>query len=163
MNTNEIKQNALHFEAACQLKPAIELYESYAFTESSDQESIVNLLCIYFEVQDYGIQVHHGLNGEYAGHCYQKMLELIEHSKQLYPQSVQLQFWSDYAQYTYWGNVPHDTLNEKLYTSQTETLDPFFAFGNRYPTQSQALYAQVKDKKTFRERYIAGILESWQI
>ncbi|MCB1118044.1 MAG: hypothetical protein KDK50_05655 [Chlamydiia bacterium] len=149
-------------EEARDFKLALKLYEEYIYTcERPELELIVNLLCIYFEAQDLGFAQEQKISGDVMAECYDKMQQLIKISKSLYPDSVKLRFWINYVKYFYFGEEPYDVLDEKLYTNQTETLDPYFAFSdykNKYVNEINQLKKEVEEGRTFRERLIKPII-----
>jgi len=149
---------ALEAEAKNELAEAAYFYEKVISGTSSPPISVfINLMFLYFLAQDHGIEVEQNLTIDYMSKAYRRITPLYNQAKALYPENIEVDFWENYIFYRFPYGPSYDEVSEN-YFNQKKTMVPYFfaydAESNAYVKEAKELWKEVKDGKTFKERYI---------
>lgn len=159
------KQEIILSEKNKDLNKSIELYEKILKnSESCSVDYFINLIFIYFLINDPGEMDFYKISIKFVDECNEKMIPLINEAKEQYPKNVEVLFWENYINFILWGEIPFDKIDSK-FVMQRETLIPFFYFydplSEEFREEAALLYSLVREGSSFKDRYVKGILDRY--
>lgn len=153
---NELKENYIK---------AVEIYEKAIEQKTIvDIDSFINLSFIYWSFVDYGFSSYYCISNSLRDFGAIRYSQILKKGIKLYPNSLELHFWSKYYQHRHLGVEFTETNCLKLIENyDNDSLVPYFflyLFDNKkYKEQRDKLLLECKNLPTAKNRYIISIIQ----
>jgi hypothetical protein len=142
---------------------AIQNYEQAISDGDAPLSAYLDLALIYLNCCDFGYASFHKLPETIENKAYENVIRVLNAAEHQHGYNVETTFWCHLAEIRVIGNELSDNVLRPLLDENQSLVPYYFAFlksdGKLYRDEARKLKSQVSDKKTSRQRYIAGILE----
>ncbi|NHZ42764.1 hypothetical protein [Massilia aquatica] len=155
---------ALHFDMNDESINAIDAYEKKIADKTAQLADYINLMAVYFVIQDYGYNVDLDIPEHYFDVGLTRIREIPAQIKERLGESDEANFWRDYALFIVLDS-PVDEAVWIRYIQSGSTLVPLIAIGlhrseGEFAAKTAELARSIANEDTCRTRYIESILSS---
>jgi hypothetical protein len=142
---------------------AIQNYEKGIADGDAPLSAYLDLALVYLNCCDFGYASFHKLPEALEKEAYECAIRVLNAAEMQHGYNVEVTFWRHLAELRVIGTELSDSVLKTLLNENQSLVPYYFAFlksdEKLYRDEAKRLKIQVSEKKTSRQRYIAGILE----
>jgi len=143
---------------------AAQAYERAVAAGDGDLTMFLDLAVLYFACCDGGYLAHHKLPGDFVGRALDRANELLDEAERRFGRHNEIDFWRYYFAFYVLGHDADAAKCQEL-AQQGPSLVPYFHVfalpgGERFASEAERLWQQVREGRTVRERHVKSVLES---
>lgn len=160
-----IADDAVAQERNGNLTAAAELYEQSLAAEPTPLWAVVNLMCLYWKVTEFGFWTGKHLPTDFVGRAGVRLSQVMRVAEERFPDSTEVAFWCRYIRWTDLGGSLNIAVCEEFLRRNPEDLSPVLflythSTGDKWEPQALRLVEECNQDRTTKANYVVSVIEA---